>query len=276
MNKMMGLILTLLTLFVGSTVLAEEPGDYRFPRACTTTKAGYPVPLCGKPLTKTAVVIKKEGRAVKKYPEHFVPEQEKLAANEMRITAVGSGNPPVRRGQAATSWLVELGNGDKFMFDAGGGTVPALWSLRIPLASLDKLFVTHLHLDHVGGIFNLWDSMGWARNTPLHIWGSSGSTPELGVAAFADHVQKAAYWHTLSKTGIVASGGMKLIAHEFDAAQFSPANPRALVYDENGVKIYAFPIDHILIGAVGYRLEWNGLSMAFTGDSVPTRQEAVS
>ncbi len=274
MNKKTRFILPLFALFVGSTVLAEEPDDYRFPRECTTTPAGYPVPLCGRPLTKTPVVVMKEGTTLKKYPEHFVPEQEELAVNEMRLTAVGSGNPPVRRGQASTSWLVELGNGDKFIFDAGGGTVPALWSLRIPLGLLDKLFVTHLHLDHVGGIFNLWDSMGWARNTPLHVWGSSGSTPELGVAAFADHVQKAGYWHTLSKTGIIASGGMQLIAHEFDAAQFSPANPRALVYDENGVKIYAFPTDHILIGAVGYRLEWNGLSMAFTGDSVPTRHEA--
>ncbi len=274
MNVKTGIILPLLAFVFGSVALAEEPTDYRFPRECTMTPAGYPVPLCGKPLTKTPVVIKKEGAALRKYPEHFIPEQEELAANEMRITAVGSGNPPVRRGQASTSWLVELGNGDKFIFDVGGGTVPALWSLRIPLASLDKLFVTHLHLDHVGGILNLWDSMGWARNTPLHIWGSSGSTPELGVAAFADHVQKAAAWHTRSKTGIIPTGGMKLIAHEFDAAQFTPSNPRALVYEENGVKISAFPTDHILIGAVGYRLEWNGLSMAFTGDSIPTRQEA--
>ena len=275
MNATSGLVVSFLALFVGSVALAEEPTDYRFPRECTMTPAGYPVPLCGRPLTKTPVVIKKENAALKKYPEHFIPEHEELAANEMRITAVGSGNPPVRRGQAATSWLVELGNGDKFIFDAGGGTVPALWSLRIPLASLDKLFVTHLHLDHVGGIFNLWDSMGWARNTPLHIWGSSGSAPEFGVAAFADHVRKAAAWHTRSKTGIIPTGGMKLTVHEFDAAQFSPANPRAVVYDENGVKIYAFPIDHLLVGAVGYRLEWEGLSMAFTGDSVPTRQEAI-
>ncbi len=274
MNRKARFIASILATLVGSAALAEGPGDYRFPRDCGTTKAGYPVPLCGKPLTKTPVVVLKEGGTPKKYPEHFVPEQEELAANEMRLTAVGSGNPPVRRGQAATSWLVELGNGDKFIFDAGGGTVPALWSLRIPLEQLDKLFVTHLHLDHVGGIFNLWDSMGWARNTPLHVWGSSGSTPELGVAAFVDHVQKAGYWHTRSKTGIIASGGMKLIAHEFDAAQFSPTSPRALVYEENGVKIYAFPIDHILIGAVGYRLEWNGLSMAFTGDSIPTRHKA--
>ncbi len=274
MNKKTGFILPLLILFVGSTGLTEEPGDYRFPRECTMTPSGYPVPLCGRPLTMTPVVVKNEGATLKGYPEHFVPEQEELAANEMRITAVGSGNPPVRRGQASTSWLVELGNGDKFIFDVGGGTVPALWSLRVPLALLDKLFVTHLHLDHVGGIFNLWDSMGWARNTPLHIWGSSGDTPELGVAAFADHVQQAAVWHTRSKTGIIASGGMDLIAHEFDGAQFSPANPRALVYDENDVRIYAFPVDHILVGAVGYRFEWNGLSMAFTGDSIPTRHEA--
>lgn len=268
-------ILTALTLFAGRVVLAEDPEDFRFPRECKITKAGYPVPLCGKPLTKTPVVIKKKGKAFKNYPEHFVPEKEVLAKNEMRITAIGSGNPPVRRGQTSTSWLVELGNGDYFIFDAGGGTVPALWSLRIPLASLDKLFVTHLHLDHVGGIFNLWDSMGWARNTPLHVWGSSGSTPELGVSAFAKHVQKAAAWHTQSKTGIIASGGMKLVAHEFDSSQFTKKKPRALVYKQNGVKIYAFPVDHILIGAVGYRLEWNGLSMAFTGDSIPTRHEAV-
>jgi len=274
MKDKTGYFLPLLALFVGSTGLAEEPEDYRFPRECTLTPDGYPVPLCGRPLTKTPVVVKQEGATLRTYPEWFIPEQEELAANEMRITAIGSGNPPVRRGQASTSWLVELGNGDKFIFDAGGGTVPALWSLRVPLALLDKLFLTHLHLDHVGGILNLWDSMGWARNTPLHVWGSSGSTPEFGVAAFVDHIQRAAIWHTTSKTGIIPNGGMELIAHEFDAEQFTSDNPQAVVYAENGVRISAFPVDHILVGAVGYRLEWNGLSMAFTGDSIPTRQEA--
>jgi len=274
MNAKTLLILPLLAAVFGTPTVAEEPTDYRFPRECTETPAGYPVPLCGMPLTKTPVVEKETGVNLKKYPEHFIPEQEELAPNEMRITAVGSGNPPVRRGQAATMWLVELGNGENFLFDAGGGTIPALWSLRIPPASLDKLFVTHLHLDHVGGIFTLWDSMGWARNTPLQVWGSSGSTPELGVAAFVDNIMKAGYWHTLSKTGVIANDGMEIVAHEFNFAEFTEATPRALVYEENGVKIYAFPVDHILMGSVGYRLEWNGLSMAFTGDSIPTRHEA--
>ncbi len=275
MRKSSTLAFASLLMFWASIVFAESPEDYRFPRECTTTDAGYPIPLCGKPLTKTPVVANDpESRQLRSYPEHFIPEQEELAPNEMRLTAVGSGNPPVRRGQASTSWLVELGNGDIFIIDAGGGTVPALWSLRVPLPILDKLFVTHLHLDHAGGIFNLWDSMGWARNTPLHVYGASGSTPELGVAAFVENVKRAAAWHTRSKTGVIASGGMELTAHEFDSTQFSPENPRALVYDQNGVKIFAFPVDHILIGAVGYRLEWNGLSMAYTGDSVPTRFES--
>ena len=100
------ILVPLLTLFIGSTGLTEEPEDYRFPRECTLTPDGYPVPLCGRPLTKTPVVVKQEGATLSTYPEYFIPEQEELAANEMRITTIGSGNPPVRRGQASTSLTV--------------------------------------------------------------------------------------------------------------------------------------------------------------------------
>jgi ribonuclease Z len=116
----------------------------------TTTPAGYPLPLSGKALTKTPVVARQEGAVLKEYPATYIPGQEELGADEIRVTCLGSGNPPVRRAQAATGWLVELGNGDKFVFDVGGGTVQNLWSLMIHPALLDKLFLTHLHLDHVG------------------------------------------------------------------------------------------------------------------------------
>ena len=79
----------------------------------------------------------------------------------------------------------------------------------------------------------------------------------MGTAAFCDHMQKAAMWHTESKKGLVPSGGMKILAHEFDSSLFTPENPRILVYDENDVKIYAFPVAHILVGAVGsIGMEW--------------------
>ncbi len=66
MNLKIEFALPLLVLAVGGTAAAQQPRDYRFPRDVATTPAGYPVPLCGKPLTKTPVVIKQEGVAVEK------------------------------------------------------------------------------------------------------------------------------------------------------------------------------------------------------------------
>jgi len=249
-------------------------GRRRIDGTTIETPGGRPLPLTGRPLTDTPVVVKKPGVPLRAYPEVCVPSKEPLAEDEMRVICTGSGNPMVRRGQAATGWLVQLGNGDNFVFDVGGGTVQNLWSLEIHPAYVDKLFLTHLHLDHVGDFHVLFDALGWARNTPLHVWGGSGATPEMGTAAFCDHMQKAAMWHTESKKGLVPSGGMNIVAHEFDSSLFTPENPRILVYDENDVKIYAFPVAHILVGAVGYRLEWNGLSMTFHGDGEPSVFEA--
>ena len=238
------------------------------------TPAGYPMPITGRPITKTPVVVKKEGVDLKQYPESYIPGKEELDENEIRLTCIGSGNPIVRRAQAATGWLVELGNGDKFVFDVGGGTVQNLWSLEISPALLDKLFLTHLHLDHVGDFHVLHDGMGWARNEPLQVWGPSGFSEEMGTAKFCEHMRAAAEWHVQSKMGLVPSTGAEIIAHEFDVSKFSADNPQMVVYEENGVKVSAFPVVHCIYGSVGYKLEWNGLSFSFHGDGSPSSFEA--
>ena len=256
------------------TAEPETTEGYRFPRAPGTTANGYPLPLSGSPITKTPVIAE-GGVSVREYPEHYVPGEETLAEDEMRITACGSWGPaPLRIGQGASCLLVELGNGDVFIFDVGGGTVGNLFALGVHPARLDKVFITHFHLDHVGGIFPLFDAMGWARNTPLHVWGASGYTPDLGVTAFTQHIRAAAEWHIQNKQNILPVGGMTLIPHEIDYSKFSPEEPRQLAYDENGVKIYAFPVIHALAGSMGYRLEWNGRTLVYTADSQPSTFEA--
>lgn len=238
------------------------------------TPRGLPLPVTGRALTSDPVVVKREGAELRSYPEIFRPGAEELAEDEIRLTCCGSGNPIVRRAQAATSWLVELGNGDRFVFDVGGGSVQNLWSLEISPAELDKVFLTHLHLDHVGDMHVIYDGMGWARNTPLHVWGPSGYTEEMGTAAFCQHMERAALWHNESKAGITPSSGAKIEAHEFDYSQLGPDNPQIVVYEENGVTISAFPTVHCIYGTVGYRLEWNGLSISFHGDGTPCSFEA--
>ena len=268
-------LILLLTACASEAPVAPEPEDFRFPREYSLTKDGYPTPLSGKPITKTPVIPKKEGVSLKQYPEHYIPGKESLADDEMRITVLGSGGPaPVRRAQAASGYLVELGNGKNFIFDIGPGTSGNLYSMGVHPALLDKVFINHLHLDHCGGIFPLFDAMGWARNTPLHVWGPSGTTPELGTAAFTKNVRAAAEWHVQSKRDLLPTGGTTIISHEIDVSKFSPENPRQLVYDEDDVKIFAFPVVHCIEGALGYRLEWNGLVFAYTADSEPSTFEA--
>jgi ribonuclease Z len=67
---------------------------------------------------------------------------------------------------------------------------------------------------------------------------------------------------------------MTIVPHEVDYSKFSPEEPRQLAYDENGVKIYAFPVIHVIAGSMGYRLEWNGLTFVYTADSQPSTFEA--
>ena len=42
-----------------------------------------------------------------------------------------------------------------------------------------------------------------------------------------------------------------------------------MVYERNGVRISSFPVIHILNGAVGYRLDYAGRSVVFSGDTRP-------
>ena len=43
-----------------------------------------------------------------------------------------------------------------------------------------------------------------------------------------------------------------------------------LIFENNGVKVTSFPVPHGMYGAVGYRLDYAGMSMIFAGDCEPS------
>ena len=86
----------------------------------------------------------------------YYPGTEALGPDEMRVVALGTGMPTIRPKQAAACFLVELGNGDKFLFDIGYGSVERLAAMKIPMDYLDKVFIGHLHMDHFGDLDALW------------------------------------------------------------------------------------------------------------------------
>ena len=80
--------------------------------------------------------------------DFYAPNSEDLAPDEIRVIACGTGMPTPRPAQAAACFLMELGNGEKFIFDIGDGAAERLLALQIPTAFLDKVFIGHLHADH--------------------------------------------------------------------------------------------------------------------------------
>ena len=200
------------------------------------------------------------------YPRTYFPNTEKLGKEEMRITACGTGMPNQTPTNAAACFLVELGNGEYFLFDLGVGATDRLSGLQLDYSKLDKVFASHLHTDHLGDVAALWVS-GWlsGRYTPLHVWGPSGSKPELGTKAHIDHIREAWQWDVSARAGTLPNAGGEIVAHEFDFSK------TAVIYDENGVKVTSFPAVHIMDGAVSFRLDWKGLSFVFGGDSAPNK-----
>jgi ribonuclease Z len=197
----------------------------------------------------------------------YYPGSEDLKPDEMRIVALGTGQPSSRPKQASACWLVELGNGDKFLFDLGAGCHERIAAQKIPYDFLDKVFLSHLHVDHYGDLASFWlGGTVMNRLTPLRIWGPSGATPEFGTTYALDLMEKMYIWDVATRAGFVDFRGGELQVHEFP---YDGVNN--VIYNENGVVIRSIPAIHAIDGAVSFILEWNGLKFVYGGDTFPNK-----
>jgi ribonuclease Z len=200
--------------------------------------------------------------------DYYSPNSEDLGPDEMRLTACGTGMPTARPKQAASCWLLELGNGDKFIFDIGTGSAERIAAMQIPYNYLDKVFLSHLHTDHFGDLDALF--VGGAlsgRQKPLRVWGPSGDTPERGTKYALDHLYKALTWDLDGRKGITDPRGYQ----PFVVTEFDYKGMNEIIYQENGVTIRSFPAIHSLDGPVSFTLEWNGFKFVFGGDTYPNK-----
>ena len=229
--------------------------------------------------------------------------------NEMRITFMGSCIPPVRRAQAMMSVFVEVGGGngkaaDQFVFDCGSGVCANYGAMGVGLAMMDKVFLNHLHGDHMADLTHIYCfGPSGDRKSPLYVWGQGPSdvpTPrppyqyyDDGVRAFCEHLREACRWHTESfsfqttsyrnyRRPTRQSWGLPCDpvpvgddpsddAYAMIPIELNWRKVGGVAYHNQatGVKITHFPVIHCRKGALGFKLEWNGLSMIYTSDTKP-------
>jgi ribonuclease Z len=180
------------------------------------------------------------------------------SSDSIKVILLGTGvGPVVNLQQYGASTLVEAG-GERFLFDCGRGATLRLVQAGVPIGSISRLFLTHLHSDHVIQIPDLFLT-GWAggrRMVPLEVWGPDGTRSMM------DHIQQAFSFDIHMRRDVdekIAGAGIQVVAHDIK---------QGVVFDEHGVKITAFLVDHgLLQPAFGYRIDYGGHSVALSGDT---------
>ena len=178
--------------------------------------------------------------------------------DHLKVVLLGSGmGPRVNLQQFGASTLVEAG-GVRLLFDCGRGATLRLTQVGVPIGSISRLFLTHLHSDHVIQIPDLLLT-GWAgggRTVPLEVWGPDGTRDMM------DHIQRAFAFDIHMRRDVDdkrPGGGIKVVSHDIK---------QGVVFAELGVKVTAFLVDHgLLTPAFGYRVDYRGRSLVLSGDT---------
>ena len=95
----------------------------------------------------------------------------------LKIMGTASARPVVGRFQSAH--VLEV-HGRSFLIDCGEGVQNRLAQYGVSLLKIDSVFISHIHGDHVFGLFGLLSTSGMlGRTAPLHLYGPAGLGPIL-------------------------------------------------------------------------------------------------
>jgi ribonuclease Z len=181
------------------------------------------------------------------------------------VTLCGAGSPlpdPQRSGPC----VAIVAGGKLFVVDAGSSGARNMGPLGLPPGDVTAAFLTHFHSDHIDGLGELallrWAGGGHER--PLPVYGPPG-VEEVAAGFNRAYALDATYRVEHHGADVVPPGGAGLEARPFAAP--SPGAP-VVVWDEDGVRVTAFAVDHRpVVPAVGYRFDYGGRSVVLSGDT---------
>lgn len=176
----------------------------------------------------------------------------------------GSPMPDIERGEACLGVVA----GERyFIIDTGAGGARKLTRMGFPMDRVERVYLTHLHSDHIGGMGETM-LLAWVggdgRSEPLPVAGPPGV--ERVVAGFNEAFAIDSTYRTAHHGRAVADpAGYGARAEAIDLRGASTQ----VVLDEGGLTITAIAVDHSPVEpAYGFRIDYAGRSAAVSGDLV--------
>lgn len=191
---------------------------------------------------------------------------ELLDPDVITVVLCGTGSPiPSDRVQSCTAVFA---GGRFFVFDAGDGAQRSMEDIGLPITDLDAVFLTHFHSDHLADLGEVI-SRSWilGRETAVPVYGGAGI--ERVVDGFnLVYTPDELYRRAHHGEGVFPPDAeLPAVALRID----NPGTDGAVVYEEGGVVIRAFGVDHAPVApAIGYRVEYGGRAVGISGDTVDT------
>lgn len=148
---------------------------------------------------------------------------------EIYFLGTNAGVPTLQRNVTSVALRLLEGRRSFWMFDCGEGTQHQVLRSPLRLGKLEKLFITHLHGDHLFGLPGLLSSRGYQGGTaPLTVYGPPG------LKAFLD---------------ISLSVSQSRIPYKLEIVEHSGG----LIFEDGTFKVEAGLLEH-RIDSYGYRV----------------------
>ncbi|MEE4660652.1 MAG: MBL fold metallo-hydrolase [Halieaceae bacterium] len=198
--------------------------------------------------------------------------KSRMAANRLaslpdglHLALCGAGGP-LPAPDASGPCVAVIAGAKLFVVDTGTDGARNLNRMGFPVGSVQAVFLTHFHSDHIDGLGEL-ATLRWAAgdNTlPLPVHGPSGV--EQVVAGFnAAYAQDALYRQAHHGDTVAPLSGAGMVA-----APFPPPADAALttVLNDGDLIVEALAVDHAPASpAVAYRFRYRGRSLLISGDT---------
>lgn len=209
---------------------------------------------------------------------------------------LGSGGPVATDRRVSAGYLILIDGKASILMDAGGGVHARLGASGANIKDLEMVLLSHLHIDHTGDLdatiktlFFQNRGMNPPRTAPIHFFGPDAplpgtlnvpppsfdfdSTSHFIAGQYAKDTGLLRYLHFFSK--VICNCQFNFTSTDIPYI----AHPVKTVYDNNGIIIKAVGITHGPVPSVAYRIEYQGKSLVYTGDTTsltPDRSEIDS